>query len=217
MKAMILAAGRGERMQPMTNTTPKPLLSIAGQPLIIYHLKSLAKAGIKDVVINTWYMGEKVIALIGDGSSYGLNVQFSVESELLNTGGGIVKALPLLGNEPFIVLSADIFTDFKFNSLPSNPSGLAHLVMVDNPDYHAQGDFALDKGKIKLGSNNNLTYANIGVYRPEFFVAAPTGPFPLGSLIRQHIADNLVVGQYFSGLWFNIGTPADLDMANNLI
>lgn len=214
MKAIILAAGKGQRMQPLTNTTPKPLLTIAGQPLIIYHLKALAKAGIKDVVINTWYMGDQIIALVGDGASYGLNVSFSIESELLDTGGGIVNALPMLGKEPFIVLSADILTNFPFDTLPTNPTGLAHLVMVDNPDFHLNGDFGLDKGKIKLGTGNKFTYGNIGVYRPEFFVAAPSGPFPLGNLLRQHIANELVFGQYYSGVWYNIGTPADLEMAN---
>ena len=218
MKAIILAAGKGERMRPLTNTTPKPLLTIAGQPLINYHLKALAKAGVKDVVINTWYMSDQIINLVGDGSSYGLNVRFSVESELLNTGGGIVQALPMLGDEPFIVMSADILTDFPLNILPSNPAGLAHLVMVNNPDYHLDGDFVLDKGKIRLVSDQNkLTYGNIGVYRPEFFVAAPKGPFPLGGLLRQHISNDLVVGQYFSGVWYNIGTPAELEMANSTL
>lgn len=218
MKAIILAAGKGERMKPLTNTTPKPLLTIAGQPLIIYHLKALAKAGIKDVVINTWYLGDKIIELIGDGAAYGLNVSFSIESELLDTGGGIVNALPLLGGEPFIVLSADILTDFPFNSLPTNPAGLAHLVMVDNPYYHLNGDFGLSKGKIKLITDSDkFTYGNIGVYRPEFFATAPKGPFSLGSLLRQHIANDLVVGQYFSGAWYNIGTPSDLEMANSTL
>jgi len=217
MKAMILAAGMGERMRPLTNTVPKPLLTINGQPLIVYHLKSLAQAGIKDVIINTWYLGNQIIDLIGDGANFGLNINYSIEEQLLNTGGGIVRALPMLGNEPFIVISADILTNFKFNTLPNNPNGLAHLVMVDNPDYHQDGDFALDKGKIKLSANDKYTYANIGVYRPEFFVAAPTGPYPLGALLRQHIASDLVSGQYFSGSWFNVGTPLDLEIANSIL
>lgn len=218
MKAMILAAGKGERMRPLTDITPKPLLKIAEQPLIIHHLKALAKAGIKDVVINTWYKSDQIIQLIGDGDRFGLNIKFSVESELLDTGGGIVNALPLLGSEPFLVLSADIFTNFAFDTLPINPSGLAHLVMVDNPEFHITGDFGLEKGLVTLGnSGNRFTYGNIGIYRPEFFVAAPHGPFPLGGLLRQHISNDLVMGQYFNDTWFNIGTPADLEMANTLL
>lgn len=218
MKAMILAAGKGERMRPLTDITPKPLLKIAGQPLIIHHLRALARAGIKDVIINTWYKSDQIIQLIGGGNHFGLNVEFSVESDLLDTGGGIVNALPLLGSDPFLVLSADIFTNFAFDTLPINPSGLAHLVMVDNPEFHIAGDFGLEKGLITLGnSGNRFTYGNIGIYRPEFFIAAPHGPFPLGGLLRQHIANDLVMGQYFNGTWFNIGTPSDLEMANTLL
>jgi MurNAc alpha-1-phosphate uridylyltransferase len=214
MKAMILAAGKGERMRPLTEKLPKPLLAVGDKPLIVHHLQALARAGIKDVIINTWYLGEQIIELIGVGARFGLNINYSVEDELMDTGGGIYKALPLLGNEPFLVISADIFTNFPFATLPATPNGLAHLVMVDNPEYHADGDFALDKGKLKL-HGDKLTYANIGIYRPEFFAQAPGGKFPLGNLMRQHIANDLLTGQYFNDVWFNIGTPADLEMANN--
>jgi len=216
MKAMILAAGKGERMRPLTNTTPKPLLLVDSQPLIIYHLKSLAKVGIKQVIINTWYLGEQIIDSIGDGTRFGLQIIYSPEENLLDTGGGIVNALQLLGPEPFLVLSADILTAFPLQTLPRMPIGLAHLVMVDNPDYHPAGDFALDKGKIKLTGASKFTYANIGVYRPEFFAHAPQGAFPLAGLLRQHIANDLVTGQYYAGTWYNIGTPADLELVNNI-
>lgn len=219
MKAMILAAGKGTRMRPLTATTPKPLLTVAGKPLIVYHLLSLAKAGIQDIVINTWYLGEQIISLIGSGARFGLNINYSMEDPLLDTGGGIVKALPLLGNEPFIVLSADVFTDFPLQTLPSSPVGLAHLVLTDNPPYHAIGDFSLDKGRVQLlngNASNSFTYANIGVYRPEFFVTAPKqSVFPLGNLLRDHVATNVITGQYYSGLWRNIGTPLELELLNN--
>lgn len=218
MKAMILAAGKGERMRPLTTNMPKPLLTVAGKPLIIHHLQALARAGIKDVVINTWYLGAQIIELIGTGARFGLNIQYSIEEELMNTGGGITKCLPLLGNEPFIVVSADIFTDFSYATLPHAPNGLAHLIMVENPTYHPDGDFFLDKGKIALhGGNAKFTYGNIAVFRPEFFSAAPSGPFPLRDLLHRHVPQGLVTGQFFAGLWQNIGTPADLAMVNQLV
>lgn len=215
MKAMILAAGRGERMRPLTDKTPKPLIKVNGQPLVVYHLKALAKAGITKVIINTWYLGDQIIDAIGNGQAFGLNVEYSIETELLNTGGGIVKALPMLGFEPFIVLSADIFTDFPLPTLPRSPAGLAHLVMVDNPTYHTEGDFVLDKGKIKLNGAPKFTYGNIGVFRPEFFVNAPSNAFPLGDLMRKHIANDQVTGQYYNGSWNNVGSPADLELVSN--
>jgi MurNAc alpha-1-phosphate uridylyltransferase len=216
MKAMILAAGRGARMQPLTNTTPKPLLAVAGKPLITHHLQALAAAGVRDVVINTWYLGGQIIELIGDGARFGLNISYSIEDPLMDTGGGIVKALPLLGKDPFLVISADIFTNFPLQTLPTTPVGLAHLVLVENPSYHLTGDFSLNKGQVTLlDAGNSLTYGNIGIFRPEFFVGAPSGPFPLGNLLRKHIADNLVTGQYYSGVWRNIGTPSELEYANS--
>lgn len=217
MKAMILAAGKGERMRPLTENMPKPLLTIAGKPLIVYHLQALAMAGIKEVVINTWYLGAQIVELIGGGTRFGLKIQYSNETQLMDTGGGIVQSLPLLGSEPFIVISADIFTNFNFATLPRSPVGLAHLIMVDNPAYHLDGDFCLDKGRIKMsGATSKYTYGNIAVFRPEFFVNAPTGPFPLRDLLFKHIAQEQVTGQYFADVWHNIGTPADLEMANQI-
>lgn len=217
MKAMILAAGKGQRMRPLTDVTPKPLLIVNGQPLIVYHLQSLAKIGIKEVMINTHYLGEQIIQKIGNGERFGLKIEYSIEEQLLDTGGGIYKALQFLGPEPFLVVSADIHTDFPLHTLPPYPNSLAHLVMVDNPYYLPDGDFSLDKGivKSKAPGMATFTYGNIGIYRPEFFAHAPQGAFPLGQLLRQHIADGLITGQYYSGSWHNIGTPADLELVNN--
>jgi MurNAc alpha-1-phosphate uridylyltransferase len=217
MKAMILAAGKGERMRPLTEVTPKPLLRVDGQPLIIYHLKALAKIGITNIVINTHHLGEQLVSALSDGGSFGVSISYSHEQELLNTGGGIVKALPLLGPDPFLVISADILSDFPLQTLPTVPSSLAHLVMVDNPSYHLNGDFALDRGRLSLSGTAKYTYGNIGVFRPEFFAGCPAGAFALGDLLRQRIADNLVTGQYYAGSWHNIGTPADLELANSAL
>lgn len=214
---MILAAGRGERLRPFTDHTPKPLLEVDGKPLIVHHLDALVKAGIKDVVINVWYLAEQIIEKLGDGQRFGVNIQYSVEETLLNTGGGIVQALPMLGTAPFIVLSADILSDFPLRTLPTAPAGLAHLVLVDNPEYHAVGDFGLQRGVVNVTSQQKFTYANVGVYRPEFFVNAPRGAFALGVLLRQHIANHLVTGQYYNGMWHNIGTPSELETANNIL
>lgn len=214
---MILAAGKGERMRPLTNKTPKPLLTVDGEPLLMHHLRALAKAGVKQVIINTWYLADQIIAAVKDRGYLGLEIICLREPELLNTGGGIVNALPYLGEEPFIVLSADILTDFPFATLPRQPIGLAHLVLVDNPDYHPEGDFALIDGKLSMQGTAKYTYANIGIYRSEFFVNAPQGAFGLGDLIRQHIAAGNIWGQYYSGSWHNIGTPQDLELVNKII
>lgn len=218
MKAMILAAGRGERMLPLTKKTPKPLLTVGNKPLIVHHLHALAKAGISEIIINTHYLGEQIIELIGSGSKFGLNIKYSPELELMDTGGGVVQCLPYLGSEPFLVISADILTNFSFTTLPYAPSGLAHLVMVDNPDYHPTGDFFLNKGKINLtGDGNKYTFGNIAVLRPEFFANSPLKPFPLRELLFKHISDDKVTGQYFADIWHNIGTPADLEWANQVL
>lgn len=217
MKAMILAAGKGERLRPLTETTPKPLLKVHNIPLLEYHLKQLAHAGVTEVIINVWYLGEQIVSLIGNGERFGLKIQYSVEEQLLNTGGGIVKCLPMLGDEPFLVLSADIFHDFNLVTLPKNPNSLAHLVLVDNPEYHNQGDFCLEKGQVSLQGVQKLTYANIGIFRKEFFINAPSGPFPLRDLLFKHILATNVTGQYFRGSWYNIGTIADLKLVNQLV
>lgn len=233
MKAMILAAGRGERMRPLTDNIPKPLLPIAGKPLIAYHLIALANAGIRQVVINLAYLGQQIQNTLGDGHNYGVHIDYSFEPQVLETGGGIYQALPLLGSEPFIVLSADIWTDYPLQRLlqrlPHSFNGLAHLVMVDNPEFHPHGDFCLHNGllyndplsvvnkttgNITNGTTDNttdkpskLTFANIGIYRPELFQHCQAGVFPLINVLNPAIADGKISGEYYQGDWANLGTP----------
>jgi MurNAc alpha-1-phosphate uridylyltransferase len=211
MKAMILAAGRGERMRPLTDTTPKPLLRIAGQCLIEYHLKALAAAGIHDVVINLGHLGEQIEALLGDGRRYGLALRYSQEGDhILDTGGGIHHALPLMGAEPFLVINGDIFTDFPFDRLPAQPGRLAHLVLVANPAHHPQGDFSLVDGQVHAAGAPCFTFSGIGVYRPELFAGCDAGVFPLAPVLRRAMAAGRVSGEYYEGMWCDVGTPERL-------
>ena len=169
MKALIFAAGLGERMRPLTDRTPKPLLPVAGKPLIEWHLEKLAACGIGDVVINTSWLAEQFPAALGDGARWGLRIRYSHEGATpLETGGGMLHALPLLGDKPFLLVNGDIWTDFDFAALPREPDGLAHLVMVDRPPQATHGDFALDEdGLVRSEGANRLTYAGLGVYRPQ--------------------------------------------------
>jgi MurNAc alpha-1-phosphate uridylyltransferase len=218
MKAMILAAGRGERMRPLTDTVPKPLLRIGGQTLIERQVHALARAGITELVINHAWLGEQIEKALGDGDAYGVSIQYSAETGgSLETGGGILKALPLLGAEPFIVVNADIWTDFPFNSLPSSPNGLAHLVMVDNPEQQPHGDFSLSEGRLSQNGPAMLTFSGIGVYRPELFADCSPGAFPLGPLLRKLMGAGQVSGERYTGSWFDIGTPERLDAVNRVI
>jgi MurNAc alpha-1-phosphate uridylyltransferase len=209
MKAMILAAGRGERLQPITNYLPKPLIPVAGQPLIVHHLLKLAAIGIRDIVINLFYRAEQIQQALGDGSRYGVHITYSVEPVMLNTGGGIVHALTWLGDEPFLLLSADIFTDYPLQQLCKPILNSAHLVMVDNPNYHPEGDFALQNGLLAHSAVGRLTYANIGIYHPQLFLNASREPFPLAQLLKAAIAQGCISGEYYTGKWHNIGTIAD--------
>jgi len=211
MRAMILAAGRGERMRPLTDHVPKPLLTVKGRPLLAYHLAALGQAGIEEVVINYAWLGEKIEQTIGDGSQYGLRVRYSPEIPGgLETGGGIYQALPLLGDAPFIVVNGDIWCDYSFLTLPVEPKGLAHLVMVDNPNHHQCGDFVLQDGRLSLNGGRTLTYSGIAVFRPAFFAGCSDGRFPLAPMLRQQIADGEVSGEYYSGEWCDVGTPERL-------
>lgn len=210
MRGMILAAGRGVRMGFLTADTPKPLLRIAEHYLIEYSILALAKIGIQDIVINVSYRRDQIKAVLGNGAQYGVTIHYSEETEALETGGGIFQALPLLGNEPFIVLSCDIVSDYPLEQLPKNPSGLAHLVLVENPTFHPQGDFYLEGQHVCSGGPSTLTYANIGVYRPELFAHCKPGKFPLGTLLKQAVANQQVTGEYFKGWWHNLGTPLQL-------
>jgi MurNAc alpha-1-phosphate uridylyltransferase len=216
MKAMILASGRGERMRPLTDAIPKPLLEVGGKPLIQYHIEALVAAGVRQIVINHARLGEMLVATLGDGRAYGANIVYSAEGESpLETGGGIKRALPLLGDDPFIVVNGDIFTDFNFSRLPNHPQGLAHLVLVANPPHHPQGDFALHGTRVCEGQEACYTYSGIGVYTPELFQDSPTGAFPLAPLLRRAMGADRVSGELHGGTWFDIGTPERLAILNN--
>jgi MurNAc alpha-1-phosphate uridylyltransferase len=209
MRALILAAGRGERMRPLTDATPKPLLEIGGKRLIERHLEKLARAGVRDVVINTSHLAEQFPAALGDGSRWGLRLDYSYEGpEPLETGGGMLRALPLLGADPFIAVNGDIWTDFDFSTLPQDPSGPAHLVLVDNPAHHPQGDFDLENGVVL--DQPRLTFAGIGVYRPELLAGHKPGKFPLAPILRAALRDGRVSGEHYLGRWSDVGTPQRL-------
>jgi MurNAc alpha-1-phosphate uridylyltransferase len=215
---MILAAGRGERMRPLTDTTPKPLLRIGGQMLIEHHVHALARAGITGLVINHAHLGEKIARALGDGSAYGVAIQYSPEGEAaLETGGGIFNALPLLGEAPFLVVNADIWTDFDFAGLPQDIDALAHLVMVDNPPQNPEGDFSLSEGRLAQQGPAMLTFSGIGIYRPELFSGCTPGAFPLAPLLRAAIDAGQVTGEHFTGSWFDIGTPERLAAVNEVV
>jgi MurNAc alpha-1-phosphate uridylyltransferase len=217
MKAMILAAGRGERMRPLTEHCPKPLLMVADKPLLQYHIEALAAAGVTELVINHALMGEMIEEYFADGSSFKVEITYSAEgNEPLETGGGIFQALPLLGQRPFIVVNADIWTDYDFSHLPEDPDGLAHLVLVKNPSHHVDGDFQLLHGNQVLdGGENRYTYSGIAVYRPELFADAVKGFFPLAPLLRKAMQSNRVSGELYQGEWLDIGTPDRLEYLNN--
>lgn len=210
MRAMILAAGRGERMGELTQHTPKPLLKVNGHYLIEYAIRQLQQAGICEIVINVSYLAEQIKTALGDGSQYNVAIAYSEEEERLETGGGIFQALPLLGEDPFIVISSDIITNYPLQQLPKDPKGLAHLVMVDNPSYHPQGDFGFQNEYLTMDTQPTFTFGNIGVYRPDLFSHCQPGHFRLGALLKPAIQQNKITGEYFSGLWYNVGSPQDL-------
>ena len=213
MKAMVLAAGRGERMRPITDRIPKPLVPVAGKPLIVYHLEALARAGVRDVVINLAYRGAQIREALDDGSRYGVRIRYSDEGpDPIETGAGIFKALPLLGAQPFIVVNGDVWTDFDVAMLPRLDGGAhAHLVMVPNPAHVARGDFALDGDSIvESDKDDRFTYSGIGVFSPEFFHDCQPGKFPLRPLLSRAIAARKLKGQVYRGVWLDIGTPERL-------
>jgi N-acetyl-alpha-D-muramate 1-phosphate uridylyltransferase len=219
MRALIFAAGRGERMRPLTDHTPKPLLEVGGKPLIVWHLEKLAALGITDVVINTSHLAEMFPATLGNGSRWGLTLHYSYEGpEPLETGGGMLHALPLLGTEPFIAVNGDIWTDFDFAQLPCEPIGLAHLVMVDNPPQHPHGDFALAAdGRLRADGEPRLTFAGVGIYRPALLETCSMTMrnehphrFRLAPLLRQAMGRSAVTGIHHRGHWHDVGTPGRL-------
>lgn len=221
MKAMILAAGRGERMRPLTDVCPKPLLTVAGKPLIVWHLERLARAGFRDVVINHAHLGEQIEGLLGDGAAWDVHIHWSAEPPgALETAGGIAQALPLLGDAPFLVVNGDIFCDWDFGRARArlDQDALAHLVLVPNPPQHPAGDFAFDGVKVRPGGTAGLpqyTFAGVGVYRPELFATITRGSrAALAPLLRAAIGAGHVEGELHAGEWTDVGTPqrlAELD------
>ncbi|MBP6104101.1 MAG: nucleotidyltransferase family protein [Gammaproteobacteria bacterium] len=211
MKAMLLCAGRGVRMRHLTVDKPKPLLEVQGQSLLLRHLYALQRAGIEAVVINLGYLGYQIPLYIDQARvkdpTLTIPIHYSVEDPVLETGGGVLKALPRLGSDPFIVISADIFTDFDFRLLPKKPEGLLHLLMVDNPPHHPEGDYALIEGRLDRSGSPKFNFAGIGVYDPALFVDCKPGVFPLHLLFEQAIAQGKASGQHYAGLWHNMGTP----------
>ena len=215
MKAMILAAGRGERMRPLTDHTPKPLLPIAGKPLLAWHLERLAAACFVDVVINCAWLGEQIEAFVGDGSQFGLRVQISREAQPLETGGGIFRALPLLGRDSFVVISSDVWTDYPLQKLLSVKTLRGHLVMVDNPAHLTHGDFyrAADGMLNESGDGTKVTYSGIAVLHPDFFHGCSDGVFPLRPLMQRAMAEKLLTSEHYRGEWIDVGTPERLQEA----
>ncbi|MBD8617160.1 nucleotidyltransferase family protein [Pseudomonas putida] len=215
MKAMILAAGKGERMRPLTLTTPKPLLAVGGKRLIEYHLLALAQAGFGEVVINHAWLGQQIEDYLGDGARYGVAIEYSRETEPLETGGGIRHALPLLGDAPFLVVNGDIWTDYDFSQLRGPLAGQAHLVLVDNPAHHPDGDFTLFEGQVR--DQPGLTYSGIAVLEPALFDGHGEAAFKLAPLLRRAMDVGQVTGEQHLGQWVDVGTPQRLSDLDRLL
>lgn len=199
-------------MRPLTDTCPKPLLPVAGKPLIVWHLERLARCGFHEVVINHAHLGDQIEALLGDGAAWGLSIQYSAEPQgALETAGGIANALPLLGNKPFLVINGDIFCDWNPESTPPGENDLAHLVLVDNPEHNVKGDFALVDHRVHSAGAPQFTFAGIGIYRPELFADIERGqPAKLAPLLRNAMAADKVSGEHHTGRWTDVGTPQRL-------
>lgn len=236
MKAMILAAGMGMRMRPLTLTTPKPLLCVADQPLIVWHIKALQAAGVDDIVINAAYLKDVLINTLGDGSQFGVKIHWSPEAECLETAGGIIQALPLLDQEPFLLVNGDIWTRFDLGQLVGHVlqnarrDDLAHLMLVNNPPHHPQEDFWLQQGRVYASPSSGtesasaamppaqgLTFAGISVLSPELFAGLPAGKRPLAPLLRQAMNDGRVSGQHLTHAWVDVGTPERLAELNEQV
>jgi MurNAc alpha-1-phosphate uridylyltransferase len=216
LKAIILAAGVGERMRPLTDHTPKPLLRVAGMPLIEHHILHLVSAGITELVINVSHLAQQIVDYCGCGERWGASITYSPEDEPLETAGGIYQAMPLLGNAPFMVVNGDIWIDYPFAQLATylmRPDETAHLVMVDNPPQHPQGDFKLDdEGLVRVleHGSTGLTYAGVGIYTPAFFAGMAPGKLPLRPLLDAAISNSSLGARYFAGHWADVGTPGRL-------
>ena len=209
---MVLAAGRGERMRPLTDECPKPLLDIAGTPLIGWHLRALAAAGLRQVVINLGWLGNEIRESLGGGERFGVALEYSEEGyPALETGGGIFRALPLLGDGPFLVVNGDVWTDLSFASLSCPADSLAHLVLVTNPEHNPDGDFGLEQGLVTSEiRGNRLTFSGIGLYRPGLFAGCQPGRFSLVPLLRRAMDAGRVTGEVYSGIWIDVGDPRRL-------
>ena len=213
MKAMILATGRGERMRPLTDHTPKPLLPVGGKPLIVWHLERLAAAGFREIVINHAHLGSQIESALGDGRRFGVSIRYSPEGEALETAGGIANAMPLLGDAPFLVVNGDVFCEYDFSRLLQQPMDgvVAHLVLVDNPPQHAQGDFVLERGRLVETGVDRLTFSGIGVYHPVLFSGIVRGSkAKLAPLLRAEILSDRVTAEHYRGRWVDVGTPERL-------
>ena len=223
MKAMILAAGMGNRMRPLTLHTPKPLLEVGGKPLIVWHIEKLQKMGVQEIVINTAWLGEKLADALGDGSQFGVKILWSHEGEGLETAGGIINALPLLGNEPFILVNGDVWTTMDFAPLLNVQleNDLAHLVLVENPVQHPQGDFTLAANKAytfeQARSGENLTYSGVAVMHPQMFDGLASGKRPLAPLLKQAMQQEKISAQKLQGVWVDVGTPERLNALDQQI
>lgn len=214
MKAMILAAGRGERLKPLTDHTPKPLIRVAGKPIIQYTIEALVAAGLDDIVINLAYLGGEIEQALGDGSQFGALIQYSHEGETaLETAGGIIHALPMLGENPFLVVNGDIITDYAFSRLASMDVSLAHLVMVPNPPHHPTGDFSVQAGRVCANSGPRYTFSGIGVYRSQLFAGCGPGVRRLAPLLTEAMKRDAVSGEIHNGLWMDMGTRERLQEA----
>lgn len=210
---MILAAGLGTRMRPLTLTTPKPLLPVGGKALIQYHIERLAAAGFDELLINHAWLGDQVESFLGDGARFGVHIRYSAEGEPLETGGGIFRVLDWLspGGEPFAVINGDIFTDYPFARLPNRIDGLAHLVLVDNPPQHPQGDFALESGRVTQNGAERHTFSGVSVLSPRLFDGCKPGAFALAPLLRRAMDDEGVSGERYQGYWVDVGTVDRLE------
>ena len=209
---MILAAGRGERLRPLTDSTPKPLLEAGGKPLIEHHLEHLASAGFREIVINLSHLGDQIRDKLGNGATWGLNIRYSPEPPgALGTGGGIKKALPLLGDSPFVIINGDVFTNYPLARLRAIKCDHAHLVLVPNPGHHPGGDFKLQGGYVSEVGEPRHTFSGISVYHPRFFDTTPDGSFSVVPLLKAAMNSHQVTGQLFNGTWHDVGTLERLE------
>lgn len=216
MICMLLAAGKGERLRPMTESVPKALVEVRGETLLERHLRAVQKAGIDTVVINLGWLGEQIVDQVGSGEVYGLNVVYSPEgTNILETGGGIRRALPVLGNDPFLVINADIYTDMPLPSLVLQADDLGHIVLVPTPAYRDHGDFALDGDRVANRGEELLTFSGVAVYRPQLFADHGPGRFPLAPLLREAAEAGRLSGALYEGLWRDVGTPERLSELND--